>query len=140
MKQRLLSRKSCNPDNDDFPNQFDRLLAASLFMGQKLAVQETRQIFDAANRGDITAGTVLIFVNLYNFIIMPINIVPQYWTSHKVAACLVENLAAVTDDILHLDGLTRLVAIHRLEGKLFEQYDEIIALRGERLISTPCIT
>lgn len=37
---------------------------------------------------------------------------------------------AVTDAILHLDGLTRLVVTHRLEEALLEQYDEIIVLRG----------
>lgn len=51
-----------------------------------------------AIRGDITAGTVLIFVNLCNYVIMPINIVPQYWASRKAAAALVEKLAAVTEE------------------------------------------
>lgn len=40
---------------------------------------------------------------------------------------------AVTDAILHLDGLTRLVVTHRLEEALLEQYDEIIVLRGGRV-------
>ena len=37
---------------------------------------------------------------------------------------------AVTDAILHLDGLTRLVVTHRLDAALMEQYDEIIVLRS----------
>lgn len=37
---------------------------------------------------------------------------------------------AVTNAILHLDGLTRLVVTHRLDEPLLEQYDEIIVLRG----------
>ena len=37
---------------------------------------------------------------------------------------------AVTDAILHLDGLTRMVVTHRLEEALLEQYDEIFVLRG----------
>ncbi|MCI8720247.1 MAG: ABC transporter ATP-binding protein [Oscillospiraceae bacterium] len=37
---------------------------------------------------------------------------------------------AVTDAILHLDGLTRMVVTHRLEAELLEQYDEIFVLRG----------
>ncbi len=37
---------------------------------------------------------------------------------------------AVTDAILHLDGLTRLVVTHRLEAALLEQYDEVIVLRS----------
>ncbi len=36
---------------------------------------------------------------------------------------------AVTDAILHLNGLTRLVVTHRLDAALMEQYDEIIVLR-----------
>lgn len=46
--------------------------------------------------GQITAGTVLIFVNLCNYLIQPINIVPQYWASRQAAAGLVEKLAAAT--------------------------------------------
>ena len=40
---------------------------------------------------------------------------------------------AVTDAILHLDGLTRLVVTHRLDAALMEQYDEIIVLRGGQI-------
>lgn len=59
-----------------------------------------------AIRGDITAGTVLIFVNLCNFVIMPINIVPQYWASRRAAAGLVEKLAAVTEENAGRSGET----------------------------------
>ena len=51
-----------------------------------------------AIRGDITAGTVLIFVNLCNFVIQPINVVPQYWAGRRAAAGLVEKLARVTEE------------------------------------------
>ena len=51
-----------------------------------------------AIRGDITAGTVLIFVNLCNFVIMPINIIPQYLASRKAAQALIEKLAQVTEE------------------------------------------
>ena len=51
-----------------------------------------------AIRGDITAGTVLIFVNLCNFVIQPINIVPQYWANRKAAQALIEKLAQVTEE------------------------------------------
>lgn len=49
-----------------------------------------------AVRGDITAGTVLIFFNLCNYIIMPVNIVPQYQASRKGAGALIEKLAEIT--------------------------------------------
>ena len=40
----------------------------------------------------------------------------------------------VTDAILKLDGLTRIVVTHRLEEALLRQYDEIIVLRDGRII------
>lgn len=40
---------------------------------------------------------------------------------------------AVTNAILRLDGLTRLVVTHRLEPALLEQYDGIFVLRGGQL-------
>ena len=40
---------------------------------------------------------------------------------------------AVTDSILHLDGLTRLVVTHRLEEGILEQYDEIFVLKDGAL-------
>ena len=51
-----------------------------------------------AIRGDITAGTVLIFVNLCNFVVQPIQIIPQYWASRKAAQALIEKLAQVTEE------------------------------------------
>ena len=39
----------------------------------------------------------------------------------------------VTDAILGLEGLTRLVVTHRLEAALLERYDEILVLRGGTL-------
>ena len=49
-----------------------------------------------AIEGQITAGTVLIFVNLCNYLMQPINIVPQYWASRQAASSLVEKLAEAT--------------------------------------------
>ena len=40
---------------------------------------------------------------------------------------------SVTDAILRLDGLTRLVVTHRLDPALLERYDEIFVLRDGRL-------
>lgn len=51
-----------------------------------------------AIRGSITAGTVLIIVNLCNYVIQPINIVPQYWASRKAALGLIEKLAQATEE------------------------------------------
>ena len=49
-----------------------------------------------AIEGQITAGTVLIFVNLCNYLMQPISIVPQYWASRRAAEGLVEKLAEAT--------------------------------------------
>lgn len=49
-----------------------------------------------AIRGEITAGTVLVMVNLCNFVLEPIRTVPQYWAGRKAAMALVEKLAEVT--------------------------------------------
>lgn len=57
------------------------------FIGTYLAIQ-----------GSISAGTVVVFVNLSGSMINSINIVPQYWASRKAAAGLVEKLAQVTEE------------------------------------------
>lgn len=57
-----------------------------------------------AIRGKITAGTVLLFFNLCNFIIMPINIVPQYLASRKAAASLINKLSQMTMDNIDYTG------------------------------------
>lgn len=51
-----------------------------------------------AIRGDISAGTVLIFVNLCNCLIQPIITVPQYLAERKAARGLVEKLAGAVEE------------------------------------------
>lgn len=46
-----------------------------------------------AIRGEITAGTVLIFTNLCNFVIQPVTILPQYWAGRRAAYALIGKLA-----------------------------------------------
>ena len=55
---------------------------------------------------------------------------PVLMLDEATAALDNQTAFAVTDAILHLDGLTRVVVTHRLEEALMEQYDEIIVLRG----------
>ena len=40
----------------------------------------------------------------------------------------------VTDAILHLDGLTRIVVTHRLDEALMKQYDQILVMKDGRLL------
>lgn len=51
-----------------------------------------------AIRGEITAGTVLVMVNLCNFVLEPIRTVPQYWAGRKAARALVEKLAVLAEE------------------------------------------
>lgn len=47
--------------------------------------------------GEVTAGTVLVFVNLCNYIVMPINVLPQFLASRRAAAGLIEKLAKAAE-------------------------------------------
>lgn len=58
-----------------------------------------------AIRGEITAGTVLIFVNLCNYLINPIQTVPQYLASRKAARGLIRKLAQLTDENTAQSGM-----------------------------------
>ena len=60
---------------------------ALIFVGAYFAIQ-----------GDITAGTVIIFINLSGYLLNAISVVPKYWTARKAAAGLVEKLAQVTEE------------------------------------------
>lgn len=51
-----------------------------------------------ALQGHITIGTVLVFVNLCNYLISPIQIVPEHWASRKAAKGLVEKLENLTEE------------------------------------------
>lgn len=51
-----------------------------------------------AIRGDITAGTVVVFVNLSGYLVQSIQSIPQLWATRKAAAGLVEKLAQVTEE------------------------------------------
>lgn len=55
---------------------------------------------------------------------------PVLMLDEATAALDNQTAFAVTDAILHLDGLTRVVVTHRLEEGLMEQYDEILVLRN----------
>ena len=46
--------------------------------------------------GEITAGTVLVMVNLCGLLLQPIQTVPQYWASRKAALALMDKLAELT--------------------------------------------
>lgn len=51
-----------------------------------------------AIRGDITPGTVMIFVNLCNSVLRPIQTVPTYFAGIQAASALVRKLAELTEE------------------------------------------
>lgn len=51
-----------------------------------------------AIRGQITPGTVLVFVNLVNVVLQPINKIPTFLAGRKAAFALVEKLAQITEE------------------------------------------
>ena len=51
-----------------------------------------------AIRGDITLGTVVIFVNLCNPIMYPLQVLPQWWAERQAARALIEKLAAAVEE------------------------------------------
>ncbi len=73
-----------------------------------------------ALRGNITIGTVLVFVNLCNYLIGPIQVVPEHWASRKAAKGLVskleelaaENAAPAGEEVL--PELKREIAVREL--------------------------
>lgn len=56
--------------------------------------------------GEITAGTVLIMVNLCGLLLNPIQTVPQYWASRKAALALMDKLAELTEQNQQEDGVS----------------------------------
>lgn len=59
-----------------------------------------------AATNQITIGSVLIFLNLCNYIIGPINVIPQYLASRRAALHLIDKLAAVTENDSDRKGRT----------------------------------
>lgn len=57
-----------------------------------------------AIKGEITGGTVLIFVNLCNNLISPARTVPQYLAQRKAARGLIEKLADIMEENTCADG------------------------------------
>lgn len=51
-----------------------------------------------AIRGDITPGTVMLFVNLCNSVLSPIQMVPTYWAGIQASVSLIRKLAALTQE------------------------------------------
>ena len=112
--------KQVSDSAEGFLNQFKELLngfstiklfhaeerSADLFNAKNDQVEESRRSryfweclmsTVCQGHGSITAGTVLMFFNLSNYIIQPVSVVPQFLAGRKAALGLIEKLSAMTE-------------------------------------------
>ena len=88
-----------------------------------------------AIKGEITAGTVVVFVNLRSFVIARALLRGStvLLADEATAALDAETARTVTDSLLNLKGLTRVVVTHRLEPSALSRYDGIIVMKNGRV-------
>lgn len=88
-----------------------------------------------AIKGEITAGTVVVFVNLCSFVIARALLRGStvLLADEATAALDAETARTVTDSLLNLKGLTRVVVTHRLEPSALSRYDGIIVMKNRRV-------
>ena len=88
-----------------------------------------------AIKGEITAGTVVVFVNLCSFVIARALLRGStvLLADEATAALDAETARTVTDSLLNLKGLTRVVVTHRLEPSALRRYDGIIVMKNARV-------
>ena len=88
-----------------------------------------------AIKGEITAGTVVVFINLRSFVIAHALLRGStvLLADEATAALDAETARTVTDSILNLKGLTRVVVTHRLEPSALSRYDGIIVMKNGRV-------
>lgn len=81
----------------------------------------------------ITAGTVVAFVNLMNFVIQPINQLPSIFAGRKAALALVAKLADALDSNVEASGTTEIARLEReidLKNVSFAYEDGKNVLKG----------
>lgn len=61
----------------------------------------------------ITAGTVIAFVNLMDYINYPLTVLPQFWSSRKSAIKLIDKLAALLQENVRSEGGERLTGLEK---------------------------
>ena len=88
-----------------------------------------------AIKGEITAGTVVVFVNLCSFVIARALLRGStvLLADEATAALDAETARTVTDSLLNLKGLARVVVTHRLEPSALSRYDGIIVMNNGRV-------
>lgn len=88
-----------------------------------------------AIKGEITAGTVVVFVNLCSFVIARALLRGStvLLADETTAALDAETARTVTDSLLNLKGLTRVAVTQRLEPSALSRYDGIIVMKNGRV-------
>lgn len=79
-----------------------------------------------AIRGDVTTGTVLLFVQLCNYIVFPMQVLPGYFAGRKASKALIKKLAELIDKNQDREGAEEVLCLK--QGLSFENvsfsYDE----------------
>lgn len=67
----------------------------------------------ALNGHPISAGTILAFVNLMNYVVNPIGSIPQYLAEYKAACGLIDKLAEAVEENIREEGQETVLALDR---------------------------
>ena len=104
-------------------------------IGENMGAHSDQSCSFYAIKGEITAGTVVVFVNLRSFVIARALLRGStvLLADEATAALDAETARTVTDSILNLKGLTRVVVTHRLEPSALSRYDGIIVMKNGRV-------
>lgn len=104
-------------------------------IGENMGAHSDQSCSFYAIKGEITAGTVVVFVNLCSFVIARALLRGStvLLADEATAALDAETARTVTDSILNLKGLTRVVVTHRLEPSALSRYDGIIVMKNGRV-------
>lgn len=104
-------------------------------IGENIGALSDQSCGSYAIKGEITAGTVVVFVNLCSFVIARALLRGStvLLADEATAALDAETAKTVTDSILNLEGLTRVVVTHRLEPSALRRYDGIIVMKNGRV-------
>ena len=104
-------------------------------IGENMGALSDQSCSFYAIKGEITAGTVVVFVNLCSFVIARALLRGStvLLADEATAALDAETARTVTDSLLNLKGLTRVVVTHRLEPSALRRYDGIIVIKNARV-------